>query len=97
LTLALAASATVFGGAAAQAAPPRLAVSALSFAQSTVDATQPITAVNRLTFTVTNTDPDAESVEGVVTLRRRSTVTGALVGHDYTVHYGIGAAWVDAR
>ncbi|MDG4822941.1 hypothetical protein O7635_13895 [Asanoa sp. WMMD1127] len=96
LTLALVATATVLGGAGAQAATPRLAVSALSFAQSTVDATQIYTTVNRLTFTVTNTDPDAETVEGVATLRARSTVTGELVGHERTVHYGIDRDWYDA-
>ncbi|WCN81809.1 hypothetical protein [Micromonospora sp. LH3U1] len=96
LTLALATSTTVLGSTVAHAATPRLALSALSFAQSTVDATPTTTAVNRLTFTVTNTDPDAETVRGAVTLRTRSTVTGELVGHERIANYVFGSTWEDA-
>ncbi|MEV4117657.1 hypothetical protein [Micromonospora sp. NPDC049645] len=96
LTLALAASTTVLGGTVAHAATPRLALSALSFAQTTVDATPTVTATNRLTFTVTNTDAEAETVRGAVTLRMRSTVTGQLVGHERTANYLFGSTWEDA-
>ncbi|MGW4461593.1 hypothetical protein [Micromonospora sp. NPDC004704] len=95
LTLALAASTTVLGSAAAHAATPRLTLSALSFAQSTIDATQGSVS-NRLTFTVTNTEPDAETVRGVVTLRTRSTVTGELVGHERIANYVFDSIWEDA-
>ncbi|WFF02376.1 hypothetical protein [Micromonospora sp. WMMD964] len=91
LTLALVTSTTVLGSAVAHAATPRLALTALSFEKPTVDATTTATAVNRLTFTVTNTDPEAETVRGVVTLRTRSTVTGELVGHERLAHYLYGS------
>ncbi|WP_320067228.1 hypothetical protein [Micromonospora sp. RTGN7] len=87
LALVVTVSATVFGATAAQAAVPRLALTALSFEHSTVDVTEDGTA-NKLTWTVTNTDPEAQSVYGVVTMRMRSTVTGALIGHDWVARYG---------
>jgi hypothetical protein len=86
LTLAVTVSATVFGAGAAHAAVPRLALTALDFEQSIVDVTSEY-AANKLTWTVTNTDPDAESIHGTVTMRMRSTVTGALVGHEWTARY----------
>ncbi|MEV4117658.1 hypothetical protein [Micromonospora sp. NPDC049645] len=93
MTLALATSTTVLGSTVAHAATPRLALTALSFEQSTVDATQG-SASNRLTFSVTNTEPDAQSLAGTVTMRMRSSVTGELLGHDrvarfdYNYYYG---------
>ncbi|PWR07458.1 hypothetical protein DKT68_19025 [Micromonospora acroterricola] len=87
LTLAVAVAATTLGATAAHAAVPRLALTALAFEQPMVDVTEEY-AANRLTWTVTNTDPDATSIHGTVTMRMRSSVTGALVGHDWTVRYG---------
>ncbi|WP_435206098.1 hypothetical protein [Micromonospora sp. bgisy143] len=87
LTFAVAVSATVLGGTAAHAAAPRLALTALAFEQSVVDVTEQY-ASNKLTWTVTNTDPDATYIHGTVTMRMRSSVTGALVGHEWTAGYG---------
>ncbi|MGC4768799.1 hypothetical protein ACLQ25_07420 [Micromonospora sp. DT44] len=87
LTFAVAISATVLGGTAAHAAVPRLALTALTFEQPVVDVTEQY-AANKLTWTVTNTDPDATYIHGIVTMRMRSSVTGALVGHEWTAHYG---------
>ncbi|GGK94841.1 hypothetical protein [Mangrovihabitans endophyticus] len=81
---------TVSGASVAHAAAPRLALTALSFEQSDVDVTQGF-AANKLTWTVTNTDPDAESIGGTVTMRMRSSVTGALVGHDWVANYEFGS------
>ncbi|MGW4461594.1 hypothetical protein [Micromonospora sp. NPDC004704] len=92
LTLALAASTTVLGSAAAHAATPRLTLSALSFAQSTIDATQGSVS-NRLTFTVTNTEPDAQNLAGTLTLRMRSSVTGELLGHDRVARFDYNYHW----
>ncbi|WP_199513309.1 hypothetical protein [Nucisporomicrobium flavum] len=89
LTLALAAAATVAGSAVAQAAAPQLALSALTWEQSSVDVTTDY-AANKLTWTVTNSDPAADSVHGTVTMRMRSSVTGALVGHDWVARYEYG-------
>jgi hypothetical protein len=86
LTLAVMVSATLSGATAAHAATPRLALTALAFEQSTVDVTGGY-AANKLTWTVTDTDPNADSVHGTVTMRMRSTVTGELVGHDWTADY----------
>ncbi|TDC86120.1 hypothetical protein E1193_00135 [Micromonospora sp. KC606] len=86
LALVVTVAATVLGGVVAHAAAPRLALAALSFEQPTVDATEGYVA-NKLTWTVTNTDPDARSVHGTVTMRMRSSVTGQLVGHDWVVRY----------
>jgi hypothetical protein len=94
LTLALAASATVFGGAAAQAAPPRITISALSFAESTVDATQD-QVFNALTFTVKNTEPDASNLGGTVTFAMRSSVTGELLGHDRVAKFDYNYSYGD--
>lgn len=86
LTLAVMVSATVFGATVAHAATPQLALTALAFEQPSVDVTQQ-GAANKLTWTVTNTDPDAATVYGVVTMRMRSSVTGALVGHEWSARY----------
>ncbi|MFI6227194.1 hypothetical protein ACIBCR_07715 [Micromonospora echinospora] len=86
LALAVTVATTVLGGTVAHAAVPRLALTALSFEHTTVDVTEQY-AANKLTWTVTNTDPDAQSIHGTVTMRMRSTVTGALVGHDWIAHY----------
>ncbi|WBB77585.1 hypothetical protein O7606_14975 [Micromonospora sp. WMMD882] len=86
VALVVTAAATVLGGAVAHAATPRLALTALSFENSTVDVTEQY-AANKLTWTVTNTDPDAYSVSGTVTMRMRSSITGELIGHDWVVRY----------
>jgi hypothetical protein len=86
LALVATVAATGLGAVAAHAAEPRLALTALAFEQSTVDVTEEF-AANKLTWTVTNTDPDADSIQGVVTMRMRSSVTGALVGHEWTARY----------
>jgi len=96
LTLAVMAPISVFGASAAQAAAPRLALTALSFENSVVDTTQPGFSANKLTWTVTNTDPDAFSVGGTVTMRMRSTVTGALLGHDRVARWEYGQTCCDA-
>jgi len=87
LTLAFAISAIVFSAAAAQAAP-KLSVSALSFAESSVDATRG--AADELTFTIKDSNRDAEYVAGTVTMRMRSTITGAYLGHGYTANFSYG-------
>ncbi|WP_174535106.1 hypothetical protein [Micromonospora chalcea] len=86
LTLVVMVAATMFGATAAHAAAPRLKLTALAFANDTVDATGNY-ASNKLTWTVTNTDPEAGSIFGTVTMRMRSTVTGELVGHDLVARY----------
>ncbi len=86
LTLVVMVAATMFGATAAHAAAPRLKLTALAFTNDTVDATGNY-ASNKLTWTVTNTDPEAGSIFGTVTMRMRSTVTGELVGHDMVARY----------
>jgi hypothetical protein len=86
LALVVAVSATALGAAVAHAAVPRLALTALAFEQPTVDVTEEY-AANKLMWTVTNTDPDAVDVHGTVTMRMRSSVTGALIGHEWIARY----------
>lgn len=86
LAFAVTVSATLVGVTVAHASTPRLALTALAFEQATVDVTGGY-AANKLTWTVTNTDPNADSIYGTVTMRMRSTVTGELVGHDWTARY----------
>jgi hypothetical protein len=69
----------------AQSAAPTLSVSALAFEKSQVDATDGV--ANKLTWTIKDTDPAVTYVGGTVTIRMRSTVTGALLGHEYKVNY----------
>ncbi|BEL10807.1 hypothetical protein Q0Z83_089980 [Actinoplanes sichuanensis] len=86
LALAVAATVTAAGATAAQAATPRLSLTALAFENSTVDATSG-SVVDDLTWTIKNTDPDADGLSGSVTLRMRSSITGAYVGHETTVKF----------
>ncbi|WP_320067213.1 hypothetical protein [Micromonospora sp. RTGN7] len=86
LTLIVMVTVALAGTTATQAAVPQLALTALSFEHALVDVTQDV-AINKLTWTVTNTDPAAQSIHGTVTMRMRSSVTGALIGHDVRVRY----------
>jgi hypothetical protein len=86
LALAVTISVAALGVAVADAATtPRVAVTALEFEQPTVDPSGESWS-NRLTWTITNTDPDVW-VNGAVTMRMRSSVTGELLGHEWTVRY----------
>ncbi|HET9144330.1 hypothetical protein [Actinophytocola sp.] len=98
LAFAVTISVTALGVAVANAdTAPRPALTALSFEQPTVDATSGGWVFNTLTWTVSNTDPDSY-VNGVVTLRMRSSVTGELLGHERTATYWFNdACCMDAQ
>src|SRR3954469_2512988 len=97
LTLAVMAATAVAGASAAQAATPRLALTAPSFEESLVDTTQPGYPANKLTWTVTDTDPAASGINGTVTVRMRSTVSGALLGHDRVIRWEFGQTCCEAQ
>lgn len=74
--------------ATAQAAKTTLALSALSFAQTSVDSSKGPVA-DDLTWTVTDSNPNANYVAGLVTIRMVDNATGAFLGHEYTLSYSL--------
>ncbi|MBM2617030.1 hypothetical protein JIG36_15845 [Actinoplanes sp. LDG1-06] len=86
LVLAIATATAASGATAAQAAAPRITLTAMAFEHTSVDASSG-SAVDDLTWTVKNTDPEANGLYGSITLRMRSSATGAFVGHERVVDF----------